>query len=307
LGATKLKEKKMNAKKMFFVVLLLVAVLAISGCTKSATTPPPPTPVTVIHTVEVPGPERIVEVVVTPTPALAEPTLQVEVAKVEETRAASEADALVFTADGPHPVLHHADSHPPEAGVGSFDIGVNEGQVGLVFGVHVFWPAGSLDAGGDGCDLVILDPGFYPDLAIEDARYEVYTLPERDHDGWITSLATLRMEEQAAHYEGPSTMDHVQVWSADPHMESWASRRRASGVDYVIPFFKGDMVYGFSIYDVVPEYTEGVGHSPEPVCDGGGCYLASAPYDGACGGCVVNSWWDEIPTNPAQPLDPTLP
>jgi hypothetical protein len=222
------------------------------------------------------------------------------------TRAAADAEGLVFAAGGPAPELHHADSHAPEEGVGSFDIGVEPGQVGLVFGVHIFWPAGNLDAGGDGCDLVILDPGFYPDLAIEDARYEVYTLPQKDWDGWITSLATLRAEEQARHYGCPSTMEHVQVWSADPHMESWATRRRASGVDYVIPFYKGDRVYGFSIYNVVPTYTEGVGHSPAPICDGGGCYLESAPYDGACGGCVINSWWEgEVPPNPAQPVNPT--
>jgi len=208
-------------------------------------------------------------------------------------------DVVYSTED--QPVLHHADSHAPEEGYGSFDIGVNEGQIGLVFGVHVRWPAGKLDAGGGGCDLVVLNPGWFVDLQVKDGRYEVYTLPERDHDGWITSLATLRMQEQAEHYGCPASMGHVFVWSADPHEELWRNRRRASGVDFLIPFYAGDKVYGFSIYRGDVTYIEGVGHEGDLVCDGGGCYLPSAAWDGWCGGCIVNTWWDEIPAD-AVPL-----
>ena len=201
------------------------------------------------------------------------------------------------------PLLHHADSYPPEAGPGSFDIGVNEGQIGLVFGTHVEWPQGDLDAGGSGCDLVVLNPGWYENLRVEDARYEVYDLPERDQDGWITVLATQRVEEQARHYECSNTMDNVLVWSADPHEEFWTNRRRASGVDYLIPFYQGDTVYGFSIYRGEVTYTEGVGHNGELLCDGGNCYLPDSPFDGWCGGCVVNTWWqEEIPAN-TTPID----
>lgn len=196
------------------------------------------------------------------------------------------------------PRLHHADSHPPEAGPGSFDIGVNEGQIGIVFGVHVEWPQGNLDAGGNDCDIVVLNPGFYPDLRITDARYEIYDLPDRDQDGWITVLAEQRAEEQGEHYLCSGDVEDVLVWSADPHEEPWATRRRASGEDYLIPFNAGDEVFGFSIYlgDVV--YTEGVGHDGNLICDGGGCYLPEAPTHGWVGGGVVNSWWPgEIPAD----------
>ena len=206
------------------------------------------------------------------------------------------------------PEMQEEGSWPPGAGIGHFDLGVEEGEITLVFGVYIQWEG--LEAGNadwesfdqtkpiPGCGLVVLTPGFYPDLGVVDGRYENYRLPERDLDGWITVLATHRMEEQSNHYDCPDTMDHVEVWSGDPLEKPWAERRRWSGVDYLIPFYKGDEVFGFAIYDTVPSYTPGSGHDTEPICDGGGCYLAEAPFDGACGGCVINSWWEgEIPPN----------
>lgn len=99
-----------------------------------------------------------------------------------------------------NPFLHHADSQPPENGVGSFDIGVKQGQIGLAFGWHIAWPKGSVDAGGGGCDLVILTPGWYENLQVQDGRYEVYDVPSSDYPGWVKVLGEQRADEQAKDY-----------------------------------------------------------------------------------------------------------
>lgn len=103
-----------------------------------------------------------------------------------------------------NPVLHHADSQPPENGVGSFDVGVKQGQIGLAFGWHIAWPKGSLDAGGNGCDLVILTPGWYENLQVQDGRYEVYDVPSSDYPGWVNVLGQQRADEQAKDYGCPA-------------------------------------------------------------------------------------------------------
>lgn len=103
-----------------------------------------------------------------------------------------------------NPVLHHADSQPPENGVGSFDVGVKQGQIGLAFGWHIAWPKGSVDAGGGGCDLVILTPGWYENLQVQDGRYEVYDVPSSDYAGWVKVLGQQRADEQAKDYGCPA-------------------------------------------------------------------------------------------------------
>lgn len=103
-----------------------------------------------------------------------------------------------------NPTLHHADSQPPENGVGSFDVGVKQGQIGLAFGWHIDWPKGNLDAGGNGCDLVILTPGWYENLRVQDGRYEVYDVPSSDYLGWVKVLGQQRADEQAKDYGCPT-------------------------------------------------------------------------------------------------------
>ncbi len=100
-----------------------------------------------------------------------------------------------------NPVLHHADSQPPENGVGSFDVGVHKDQVGLSFGWHIAWPKGNLDAGGGGCNLVLLTPGWYENLQVTDGRYEVYDVPSSDYPGWVKVLGNQRADEQAKDYK----------------------------------------------------------------------------------------------------------
>lgn len=120
-----------------------------------------------------------------------------------DPEANSDTDPIV-TNDLVNPVLHHADSHPPEDGVGSFDVGVKNGQIGLAFGWHIAWPKGSVDAGGDGCDLVILTPGWYENLQVTDGRYEVYDVPSSDYSGWVGVLGQQRADEQANDYGCPA-------------------------------------------------------------------------------------------------------
>lgn len=112
----------------------------------------------------------------------------------------SQSAVPMITNDLVNPVLHHADSQPPENGVGSFDVGVKQGQIGLAFGWHIAWPKGNLDAGGEGCDLVILTPGWYENLQVTDGRYEVYDVPFSDYPGWVKVLGQQRADEQAKDY-----------------------------------------------------------------------------------------------------------
>jgi hypothetical protein len=137
----------------------------------------------------------------------AEPTREVlEIPETPEVPAANQGDLIA-------PFLHHADSNPPEAGYGSFDIGVNSGQIGLVFGWHVRWPKGGLDAGGEGCDLVILAPGWYEDLQILDGRYEVYDVPAYDYSARVEILGQQRANEQTANYSCPAKeFDDIPIW-----------------------------------------------------------------------------------------------
>ncbi len=101
------------------------------------------------------------------------------------------------------PRLHHAGEHPAgESSVGMFDIGVNEGQYGLVFGWNLAWGAQSIP--GEGCELVVLVSGWYEDFEITDGRYEVYDLPAADPSGWAEVLLSQRIEEQATHYGCPA-------------------------------------------------------------------------------------------------------
>ncbi len=99
-----------------------------------------------------------------------------------------------------NPVLFDAGNSPPEEKGGSFDIGVKENQVGVVFGYGIKWDKGGKDLGADGGKLVILRPGWYENLWILDGRYEVYDVPSGDYEGWLKVLGTQRADEQTADY-----------------------------------------------------------------------------------------------------------
>lgn len=141
-----------------------------------------------------------------------ETTAELEKAVVEPT-----VTVVVVQNDLVAPNLFDADSCPPEENPGgcSLDVGVNPGQIGSVFGWHIAWPKGELDAGGEGCDLVILTPGWYENLLILNGRYEVYDVPSADYSGWVEVLGQQRAEEQAAHYSCPSkSFEDIPQWES---------------------------------------------------------------------------------------------
>lgn len=119
--------------------------------------------------------------------------------------------------DSQAPVLFDGQSCEPEENPHhgcSWDVGVNRNQIGVGFGYHISWPEGNEDADGGGCDLVVLNEGWYEDLNIEDGRVEIYTLPSSD-PGWIKVLVTERASEQAANYGCPDVeFDKIPQWDS---------------------------------------------------------------------------------------------
>lgn len=156
-------------------------------------------------------------IVVEPTEAFMAAALPPVTPTPEELVVEPTATAVVVQNDLTAPNLFDADSCPPEENPGgcSLDVGVNPGQIGLVFGWHIAWPKGKLDAGGEGCDLVILTPGWYENLLVLDGRYEVYDVPSADYPGWVEVLGQQRAEEQASHYGCPSkSFEDIPQWES---------------------------------------------------------------------------------------------
>lgn len=119
----------------------------------------------------------------------------------------------------PFPTLFDAQS-TGKGVIFTYDIGVNPGQVGIVFGQLIAW---NNNASGDvktGCGLVVLNGGWTSRLTIVDGRYEIYTLPMGDAGFWMAKLANERMLEQRDHYGCPDkSAKDIPVWSA-PDMPS---------------------------------------------------------------------------------------
>lgn len=235
-----------------------------------------------------PSPERIVETVVVikevPVPVIVTATPVPVIAYASESAEA--------------PVLFDADSCAPEDNPNgcSFDVGVNPGQVGLAFGWHIAWPKGNLDAGGNGCDLVILCSGWYENLWFLDGRYEVYDVPQEDYEGWLKVLATQRADEQAANYGCPTkTFANIPQWDSEltsppaaepkstPTTQPEACKRRPTGQEKTLRFQAGEAVYGWRI-----QLDNG------RLCDGGECYLPSASSSGEVTSGVICPWTEEI-------------
>jgi hypothetical protein len=117
-----------------------------------------------------------------------------------------------------HPVLFDADSSPAGQPAGSFDIGVNQGQVALVVGVNLTY--GTHDIPGTECEFVVLFPGWYENFTIDDGRFTVYDVPSADYEGWIINdLVPGLVADQAEHHSCPTTDNHVEVWPE--HGSAW--------------------------------------------------------------------------------------
>jgi len=182
----------------------------------------------------------------------------------------------------------------------TYDIGIKDGQVGILFGYGIVWKENA--SGGEGCGLVWLKPGWYENLAITDGRYEIYDLPEDDQEDWIKVLVEQRAAEQASDYQCPEKeSDEVPVWdssapsppssvtSPTPQPEPTATpepacERQTSGENKELSFEAGAEVWGWKI---VLDNGES--------CDGGQCYVEEAPSAGKVTSGVVCPWEDEPP------------
>ena len=137
--------------------------------------------------------------VVTATPAVAK--TQVETPK--PTVALSTSTPVVVGNTLVNPELFDAGEDPAgKFNPGFFDIGVNDNQIGIVFGYNLAW--GKHFVKGEGCEIVVLSGGWYENFEILDGRYEIYTLPSSDPTGWTKVLVEQRVAEQATHYECPA-------------------------------------------------------------------------------------------------------
>lgn len=113
------------------------------------------------------------------------------------------APAVVVSNSLESPKLFDAGEHPAgESTPGFFDIGVNPNQIGIVFGWDLNWNENSIS--GEGCEIVILPPGWYENFQMLDGRYEIYDLPSSDIAGWTEVLVSQRVAEQATHYGCPA-------------------------------------------------------------------------------------------------------
>lgn len=146
-------------------------------------------------------------VVATPIPA--------EVALVSSGTTNQPALAVAPSVGSAFPNLFDAQSTGKGVGF-AYDIGVNEGQHGLVFGYQIVWEDKTLgDPDKKGCALVELKPGWYPNLGIIDGRYEIRDLPTVGAEPWRQRLTLERMAEQAKHYGcAETTYDKIPQWES---------------------------------------------------------------------------------------------
>lgn len=241
-----------------------------------------------------------------PAPTYVAPTAVVPT-RVPVVPTAQPAQPMVTSGNtSPFPTLFNEQS----TGKGTafaYDIGVNSGQHGIVFGQFIQWGGQKSGDITKGCGLVVLEPGFYRALYIVDGRYEIRDLPMGNEDFWRQKLAEDRAKEQVENYGcADRKASDIPVWKsqnlsppasvsqAPPPTKSSAppapaatpavgtKDRLATGVGRSMPFRSGDAVIGFKI--VLDN-----GKSCE-----GGCYLPSAPSSGTVTDGVINPWPTEV-------------
>jgi len=218
----------------------------------------------------------------------------------------------------------------------SEDLGVNPGQIAVVFGYAIQYrelSAGSLELASDGtvtgggCAIVAFFPGFYRNLVILDGRREVYNLPGINAGFWQKKLVVDRVAEQASHYECSTALEDVPLWNEDGTASPFLSAVTAS-VATVAPTasaaveaeaatpaataqdatpaalerrVSGDnLTIRFSAGETV--YGWKIVMDNGAICDLGECYLPSAPTGGQVTSGVVNPWENEVPSS-TQPWD----
>lgn len=218
-----------------------------------------------------------------------------------------------------NPTLHDGQSTGNGA-VFSYDLGVNEGQIGLVFGYSIAWneyELGKLEltasgnVTGGGCALVVLAPNFYRDLRILSGRYEIYNLPGINDEFHIKKLVMERAREQNEHYGCQYQYKDVSLWgNPAPSVAATATitttisptavltecERRVTGKgDKTLSFEKGEVVVGWRI--VLKDDSVCFDENNE-----GKCWLNPAPMAGTVTDGVVCPDPGEIPDG--DPWDP---
>lgn len=101
-----------------------------------------------------------------------------------------------------------------------FDFTIGQDQVALVYGYQVSWPEAGLNAGGNGCDFVVLPTGNYNDIRVLDGEYNIFDLPSTNQVQSIESLVSQRVDQQVS-YGCPSSLNHILIWNDDHSQETW--------------------------------------------------------------------------------------
>lgn len=208
-------------------------------------------------------------------------------------------------------VWHSQDtSYPPEYPLGRPGYGTAANEIMTVVGhTLVFQTAQGEVIFDDGCQQAIVPPGVYAwNAGGDDWNYTGWYWDEFQTE-WINEMAVMSyqlVQQQISWEDCPNRtaeerMAHVMVVEQDGKfvkLTPWSEWHRASGENHTIMFAPGDRVYGWHM-GLGSAYTGIKGQNGQDnLCDGGGCYLPSAPTFGWCGGCVVNSTWPgEIPSD----------
>lgn len=188
-------------RKLFAVLVVLLVASLLAACQPQGLTEAQVSEIAAqaakdaVSGIQFPEQQIVVEVVMPTEAPQAEESEPVEEPVVNEPEVAP---AVVVSNSLVNPELFDADTQPVGDGEGYFDIGINPGQLGIVFGWDLSWGENLIE--GEGCEIVVLSNGWYEDFRIVDGRYEIYTVPSTDVDGWTQVLINQRIAEQAEHY-----------------------------------------------------------------------------------------------------------
>lgn len=100
-----------------------------------------------------------------------------------------------------------------------YDIGVHEGEFGIVKGYGIELGGESFGGDPNGCALIALSPGYYYGIAVTDGRWEVYNLPNSDPldpTGWSKVLAEQAMQVEHQLYDcAEKDLNEIPVFFSD--------------------------------------------------------------------------------------------
>lgn len=206
----------------------------------------------------------------------------------------------------------------------AYDIGVNAGQHGIVFGQYIQWEGKTSGDIQTRCGLVVLEPGFYRALYIVDGRYEIRDLPMGNEGFWKQKLAVDRAVEQREHYGcSDKKFEEIPVWkSSNPSPPAAVTQSTTSSVTAVPTATPKTQSIQPTATPVPPAPTATTAPAAERrlsgerqaiqfntgesvygweielgdgrKCTGSECYLPSAPMTGKVTSGVVNPWNSEI-------------